>query len=151
MTEKEKNKKIEYNIDRQTLNSIEKLCKWSKFVSIATIAIGSISSLSIIFLSIPTVIIGIITIIMGSKLLIASNHLKYVLDSKDTDSIFIVIDQLRQYFTFNGILIIISMVFFILLGIIMIVFAGAILELFNESAFDYSISTFTLNTKTIFI
>lgn len=148
---KEKNAKIEYNIDRQTLSSLEKLCKWSKFVSIATIGIGSISSLSIIFLSIPTAIIGIITIIMGSKLLIASNHLKYVLDSKDTDSIFIVIDQLRQYFTFNGILIIISMIFFILLGIIIIVFAGAILELFNKSGFDYSISTFILTNKTIFI
>ena len=148
---KEKNAKIECNIDRQTLSSLEKLCKWSKFVSIATIGIGSISSLSIIFLSIPTAIIGIITIIMGSKLLIASNHLKYVLDSKDTDSIFIVIDQLRQYFTFNGILIIISMIFFILLGIIIIVFAGAILELCNKSGFDYSISTFILTTKTIFI
>ena len=115
MIVKEKNNKVQYNLDRQTFNSLGKLCKWSKFVSIATIAIGSISSLSIIFLSIPTAIIGIITIIMGSKLLIASNHLKYVLESKDTDSIFIVIDQLRQYFTFNGILIIISMVFFILL------------------------------------
>ena len=77
---------------------------------------------------------------MGVKLNIASNHLRYAIQVSSKESIFIAADHLRQYFTFNGIIIIISMIFFIIIAVIISLFAGAIIEIFNQSGFDYTIS-----------
>ena len=110
----DKNKEYNFKLSAQDKLSVDGLYKWSKFVSICTIVLGSITSLSIFFLAIPTAIIGIITIVMGVKLNIASNHLRYAIQVNSKESIFIAADHLRQYFTFNGIIIIISMIFFII-------------------------------------
>ena len=136
----DKNKKDNFKLSAQDKLLVDSLYKWSKFVSICTIVLGSITSLSIFFLAIPTAIIGIITIVMGVKLNIASNHLHYAMQVNSKESIFIAADHLRQYFTFNGIIIIISMIFFIIIAIIISLFAGAIIEIFNQSGFDYTIS-----------
>lgn len=136
----DKNKKDNFKLSVQDKLSVDSLYKWSKFVSICTIVLGSITSLSIFFLAIPTAIIGIITIVMGVKLNIASNHLRYAIQVNSKESIFIAADHLRQYFTFNGIIIIISMIFFIIIAVIISLFAGAIIEIFNQSGFDYTIS-----------
>ena len=136
----DKNKKDNFKLNAQDKLSVYGLYKWSKFVSICTILLGSITSLSIFFLAIPTAIIGIITIVMGVKLNIASNHLRYAIQVNSKESIFIAADHLRQYFTFNGIIIIISMIFFIIIAVIISLFAGAIIEIFNQSGFDYTIS-----------
>ena len=136
----DKNKKDNFKLSAQDKLSVDGLYKWSKFVSICTIVLGSITSLSIFFLAIPTAIIGIITIVMGIKLNIASNHLHYAMQVNSKESIFIAADHLRQYFTFNGIIIIISMIFFIIIAVIISLFAGAIIEIFNQSGFDYTIS-----------
>ena len=136
----DKNKEENFNLSAQDKLSVDSLYKWSKFVSICTIVLGSITSLSIFLLAIPTAIIGIITIVMGVKLNIASNHLRYAIQVNSKESIFIAADHLRQYFTFNGIIIIISMIFFIIIAIIIFLFAGAIIEIFNQSGFDYTIS-----------
>ena len=136
----DKNKKDNFKLNAQDKLSVYGLYKWSKFVSICTIVLGSITSLSIFFLAIPTAIIGIITIVMGVKLNIASNHLRYAIQVNSKESIFIAADHLRQYFTFNGIIIIISMIFFIIIAVIISLFAGAIIEIFNQSGFDYTIS-----------
>ena len=77
---------------------------------------------------------------MGVKLNIASNHLRYAVQVNSKESIFIAADHLRQYFTFNGIIIIISMIFLIITAIIFVLFAGAIIDIFNQSGFDYNIS-----------
>tara|TARA_B100000676_G_C17243699_1_gene419926 strand:+ start:92 stop:328 length:237 start_codon:yes stop_codon:yes gene_type:complete len=77
---------------------------------------------------------------MGVKLNIASNHLRYATQVNSKESVFIAADHLRQYFTFNGIIIIISMIFFIIIAVIISLFAGAIIEIFNQSGFDYTIS-----------
>ena len=77
---------------------------------------------------------------MGIKLNIASNHLRYAMQVNNKESVLIAADHLRQYFTFNGIIIIISMIFFIIIAIIVTLFAGAIIEIFNQSGFDYTIS-----------
>jgi hypothetical protein len=135
-----KNKENNFNISAQDKLSVDSLYKWSKFVSISTIVFGSITSLSIFFLAIPTAIIGMVTIVMGVKLNIASNHLRYAIQVNSKESIFIAADHLRQYFTFNGIIIIISMIFFIIIAVIISLFAGAIIEIFNQSGFDYTIS-----------
>ena len=136
----DKNKEYNFKLSAQDKLSVDSLYKWSKFVSICTIVLGSITSLSIFFLAIPTAIIGIITIVMGVKLNIASNHLRYAIQVSSKESIFIAADHLRQYFTFNGIIIIISMIFFIIIAVIITLFAGAIIEIFNQSGFDYTIS-----------
>ena len=136
----DKNKEYNFKLSAQDKLSVDSLYKWSKFVSICTIVLGSITSLSIFCLAIPTAIIGIITIVMGVKLNIASNHLRYAIQVNSKESIFIAADHLRQYFTFNGIIIIISMIFFIIIAVIVSLFAGAIIEIFNQSGFDYTIS-----------
>ena len=136
----DKNREDSFKLTTQDKLSTDSLYKWSKFVSICTIVLGSITSLSIFFLAIPTVIIGIITIVMGVKLNIASNHLRYAIQVNSKESIFIAADHLRQYFTFNGIIIIISMIFFVIIAVIIALFAGAIIEIFNQSGFDYTIS-----------
>ena len=136
----DKNKKDNFKLSAQDKLLVDGLYKWSKFVSICTIVLGSITSLSIFFLAIPTAIIGIMTIVMGVKLNIASNHLHYAMQVNSKESIFIAADHLRQYFTFNGIIIIISMIFFIIIAVIISLFAGAIIEIFNQSGFDYTIS-----------
>ena len=136
----DKNKEQNFKLSAQDKLSVDSLYKWSKFVSICTIVLGSFTSLSIFFLAIPTAIIGIITIVMGVKLNIASNHLRYAIQVNSKESIFIAADHLRQYFTFNGIIIIISMIFFIIIAVIISLFAGAIIEIFNQSGFDYTIS-----------
>ena len=136
----DKNKEQNFKLSVQDKLSVDSLYKWSKFVSICTIVLGSITSLSIFLLAIPTAIIGIITIVMGVKLNIASNHLRYAIQVNSKESIFIAADHLRQYFTFNGIIIIISMIFFIIIAVIISLFAGAIIEIFNQSGFDYTIS-----------
>ena len=135
----DKNKEYNFKLSAQDKLSVDSLYKWSKFVSICTIVLGSFTSLSIFFLAIPTAIIGIITIVMGVKLNIASNHLRYAIQVNSKESIFIAADHLRQYFTFNGIIIIISMIFFIIIAVIISLFAGAIIEIFNQSGFDYTI------------
>ena len=136
----DKNKEDNFKLSMQDKLSVDSLYKWSKFVSISTIVLGSITSLSIFFLAIPTAIIGIVTIVMGVKLNIASNHLRYAVQINSKESIFIAADHLRQYFTFNGIIIIISMIFLIITAIIFVLFAGAIIDIFNQSGFDYNIS-----------
>ena len=136
----DKNKVDNFKLSAQDKLSVDSLYKWSKFVSISTIVLGSFTSLSIFFLAIPTAIIGIITIVMGVKLNIASNHLRYAIQVNSKESIFIAADHLRQYFTFNGIIIIISMMFFIIIAVIIALFEGAIIEIFNQSGFDYTIS-----------
>jgi len=136
----DKNKENNFKLSAQDKLSVDSLYKWSKFVSISTITFGSITSLSIFFLAIPTAIIGIVTIVMGVKLNIASNHLRYAMQVNSKESVFIAADHLRQYFTFNGIIIIISMIFFIIIAIIVSLFAGVIIEIFNQSGFDYTIS-----------
>lgn len=136
----DKNKEYNFKLSAQDKLSVDSLYKWSKFVSICTIVLGSFTSLSIFFLAIPTAIIGIITIVMGLKLNIASNHLRYAIQVNSKESIFIAADHLRQYFTFNGIIIIISMIFFVIIAVIIALFAGAIIEIFNQSGFDYTIS-----------
>ena len=136
----DKNKEENFKLSMQDKLSVDSLYRWSKFVSISTIVLGSITFLSIFFLAIPTAIIGIVTIVMGVKLNIASNHLRYAVQVNSKESIFIAADHLRQYFTFNGIIIIISMIFLIITAFIFVLFAGAIIDIFNQSGFDYNIS-----------
>ncbi|MGY8750590.1 MAG: DUF5362 family protein [Fidelibacterota bacterium] len=133
--------KLNYNLDFLGLITIEKMYKWTKIVGILNIALGAVYCLSILFLSLPTFIMGIITIIMGSKLVTASNHFQYAVQNKDEESFITAVDQLRQYFLINGILLIITFVIIGLLLLFVSFFSGLIMDFLNESGFDYTISS----------
>ena len=129
---------LNYNLDSYGLLTMDKLSKWVKIVGILNIISGSLYCLTIFIFAVPTVVMGIITIVMGTKLTVAANHLEFALQNKDAESFTIAIDQLRQYFLINGILLIIT-VALIGLGIILVIsFAGFFMDLINQSGFDYS-------------
>ena len=131
---------LNYHLDSFGLLTLEKLVKWTKFVGIMNIITGAMYCLTIFVFSIPTVIMGIITIFMGTKLTNAANHLQFAVQNKDSISFTTAMDQFRSYFLINGVLLMITIAFIGLCLIIVIFFFGAIMELFNESGFDYSIS-----------
>ena len=138
---------LNYNLDSFGSLTLEKLVKWTKFVGIMNIITGAIYCLTILFFSIPTAIMGVITIVMGTKLTNAASHLQFAAQNKDAVSFTTAMDQLRAYFLINGVLFIIFIVF-IALGLIFIsFFAGSLLDFFNESGFDYSVTTTTTKIR----
>ena len=132
---------LNYSLDGHGLLTMDKLSKWTKIVGIMNIVLGAIYCLTIFVFAIPTVIIGIINIVLGTKLTVASNHFQFALENKDTKSFGIALDQLRQYFFINGILLIVTVAFIGLLVMLASFFAGFFMDLINESGFDYSIMT----------
>ncbi len=138
---------LNYNLDSFGVLTFERLVKWTKFVGIMNIITGAIYCLTILFFSIPTAIMGVITIVMGTKLTNAASHLQFAAQNKDAVSFTTAMDQLRAYFLINGVLFIIFIVF-IALGLIFIsFFAGSLLDFFNESGFDYSVTTTTTKIR----
>ena len=129
---------LNYNLDNHGLLTMSNLAKWTKIVGILNIISGALYCLTILIFAVPTVVIGIITIVMGTKLTVAANHLEFAIQNKDQESFTIAVDQLRQYFLINGILLIVT-VALIGLGIILLIFfAGFFMVLINQSGFDYS-------------
>jgi len=131
---------LNYNLDSFGLLTLEKLIKWTKFVGIMNIITGALYCLTILIFLIPTAIMGVITIFMGTKLTNAANHLQFAVQNKDSISFTTAMDQFRSYFLINGVLLIITIAFLALCLILVNFFFGSIMELFNESGFDYSIS-----------
>ena len=129
---------LNYSLDNYGLLAMSNLAKWTKIVGILNIISGALYCLTILIFAVPTVVIGIITIVMGTKLTVAANHLEFAIQNKDQESFTIAVDQLRQYFLINGILLIVT-VALIGLGIILLIFfAGFFMDLINQSGFDYS-------------
>ena len=129
---------LNYNLDNHGLLTMSNLAKWTKIVGILNIISGALYCLTILIFAVPTVVIGIVTIVMGTKLTVAANHLEFAIQNKDQESFTIAVDQLRQYFLINGILLIVT-VTLIGLGIILLIFfAGFFMDLINQSGFDYS-------------
>lgn len=129
-----------FSLNAEGRLTIDRLKKWTKFVGIMNIISGIIYCLTIFILSIPTVVMGIITIFMGTKLTIAANHLEYALNNSDNKSFQIAIDQLQRYFFINGGLLIASLVFIVFLLTILSLFANVFIEFWNNQSFNYSIS-----------
>ena len=129
---------LNYSLDNYGLLTMSNLAKWTKIVGILNIISGALYCLTILIFAVPTVVIGIISIVMGTKLTVAANHLEFAIQNKDQESFTIAVDQLRQYFLINGILLIVT-VALIGLGIILLIFfAGFFMDLINQSGFDYS-------------
>ena len=132
---------LNYNLDNHGLLTMSNLAKWTKIVGILNIISGALYCLTILIFAVPTVVIGIITIVMGTKLTVAANHLEFAIQNKDEESFTIAIDQLRQYFLINGILLIVTVALIGLVIILLIFFAGFFMDLINQSGFDYSMIT----------
>ena len=129
---------LNYSLDNYGLLTMSNLAKWTKIVGILNIISGALYCLTILIFAVPTVVIGIISIVMGTKLTVAANHIEFAIQNKDQESFTIAVDQLRQYFLINGILLIVT-VTLIGLGIILLIFfAGFFMDLINQSGFDYS-------------
>ena len=129
---------LNYNLDSYGLLTMDKLSKWVKIVGILNIISGGLYCLTIFIFAVPTVVMGIMSIVMGSKLTVAANHLEFAIQHKDEESFTIAIDQLRQYFLINGILLIVTVALIGLVIILLIFFAGFFMDLINQSGFDYS-------------
>ena len=128
-----------FSLNAEGRLTIAKLKKWTKFVGVMNIISGAIYCLTIFILSIPTVIMGVVTIFMGTKLTIAANHLEYAMENSDNKSFQIAIDQLQRYFLINGGLLIASLVFIVFLLTILGLFANIFIEFWNSQSFNYSI------------
>ena len=128
-----------FSLNSEGRLTIDRLKKWTKFVGIMNIISGILYCLTIFILSIPTVVMGIVTIFMGTKLTIAADHLEYALNNSDNKSFQIAIDQLQRYFFINGGLLIASLVFIVFLLTILSLFASVFIEFWNNQSFNYSI------------
>ena len=102
---------LNYHLDSFGLLTLEKLVKWTKFVGVMNIINGAIYCLTLLVFSIPTFIMGIITIFMGTKLTNAANHLQFAVQNKDSISFTTAMDQFRSYFLINGVLLMITIAF----------------------------------------
>ena len=132
---------LNYNLDSYGLLTMRNLSKWVKIVGMLNIISGGLYCLTIFIFAVPTVVMGIISIVMGTKLTVAANHLEFAIQNKDEESFTIAIDQLRQYFLINGILLIVTVALIGLVIILLIFFAGFFMDLINQSGFDYSMIT----------
>lgn len=137
---------IRQSIDSPSLNfamdpfgrqTLEKLAKWAKFVGIMNIITGTLYALTIFIFAIPTALIGVFTIMMGTKLNNAAGHLRFALYNDDSPSLSLAMDQIRSYMTINGILQIIMITMILLVIIFLAIFGFAISDFLNESGFDY--------------
>ena len=69
--------------------TIDRLKRWTRFVGVMNIFSGIMYCLTIFIFSLPTVIMGIVSIFMGTKLTIAANHLDFAKDNSDSTIVFI--------------------------------------------------------------
>ena len=140
IAQKSKSSQLSFTLDTEGRLIIDRLKKWSRFVGIMNIVIGIFYCFTIIIFSIPTVLIGIVTIFMGTKLTVAANHLEFALNNSDNKSFQIAIDQFQRYFLINGMLFIVALVFMLFLLIVISLFASVFIEFWNSQNFNYSIS-----------
>lgn len=130
---------LHYKLDGVGQETMSKLAGWSKFVGIMNIIFGVCYAASIILLSIPTFIMGVILIIIGTKLLNAAGHLRYALTMKDSNSFSHALDQIRSFMALTGILYIIGIVAIVLVLSIVFIFGIALFDFFSDPGFDYTI------------
>jgi hypothetical protein len=138
--QKTKEPQLIFLLDAEGRLTIDRLKRWTRFVGVMNIFSGIIYCLTIFIFSLPTVIMGIVSIFMGTKLTIAANHLDFAKDNSDSKSFQIAIDQLQRYFLINGALFIITLVFLLLILVIISLFTSVFIEFWNSQSFNYSIS-----------
>ena len=128
--------KLNYELDYHGKDILLKLARWSKFVGLINIAFGFIYCLTIFIFSIPTVIIGIFLILIGTRLTSVAGNLNYCVLHEESASFSEALDQLRSYMFLYGTMMIVMVVIIIILIIIAITFGVAVKDFFFEAADD---------------
>ncbi|MFQ6612269.1 MAG: DUF5362 family protein [Fidelibacterota bacterium] len=121
---------VNYPLDAFGRYTLERLAKWGKFVGIVNIITGIVYTLTILVFLIPTAVIGVLTIIMGTRLNNAANQLNYTIYANDSTSFSIALDQLRSSIMINGIIQILTIAGIILMVILLSIFGMVITDYF---------------------
>ncbi len=127
-----------YPLDFHGRETLNKLAFWSKFVGIVNILMGILYSLTIFIGSIPTVIIGVFYILIGTRLNSASAHLRYSLHHETSEGFISAIDKFRSSMLLNGILFIITIVIFAIILFLILVFGNIFKDIILEATGDFS-------------
>lgn len=100
-------------VDKERLNA---LSKWGGFVGVMTIISGIISALIGVFAFVVGAIPGIITIILGVKLINARAQADALISAniEGEQNLNVLFDHLNGYFKIQGILIIVSLVLLVI-------------------------------------
>lgn len=130
---------LTHALDPFGLQSLSRLAGWSKFVGIINILLGILYSLSILVFMLPTAVIGIFMIFIGTRLLNAAGHLRFAMAQQDDRSFALALDQIRSFMTLTGVLYIIGIILVVILIVAVLIFGVAVYELFDGSGFDYTI------------
>ena len=129
--------KIEIPLSLKNIDVLSGLSKWSKIVGVFHIVLGILYCLSIFLLLIPTVIMGVFFILLGTRLTNASAYLKYCLQEPEETTIIHAFDNVRKYMFLNGIMFIVMSVLILIIFAVILVFGIALFDIFTEMTDSY--------------
>ena len=129
--------KIEIPLSLKNIDILSGLAKWSKIVGVFHIVLGILYCLSIFLLLIPTVIIGVFFILLGTRLTNASAHLKYCLQEPDEETMIHALDNIRKYLFLNGIMFIVMFILVLIIFAVILVFGIALFDIIREMTDPY--------------
>ena len=129
--------KIEIPLSLKNIDILSGLAKWSKIVGVFHIVLGILYCLSIFLLLIPTVIMGVFFILLGTRLTNASAHLNYCLQEPEEETIIHAFDNVRKYMFLNGIMFIVMSVLVLIIFVVILVFGIALFDIFSGMTDSY--------------
>ena len=128
---------IEIPLTLKNINVLSGLVKWSKIVGMFHIVLGIIYCLSIFLFMIPTVVIGVFFIILGTRLTNASANLRYSIQDPNEETIILALENLNKYLFFNGIMFIVMFLFVLIIPTVILVFGVALFDILREATNPY--------------
>ena len=129
--------KIEIPLSLKNIDILSGLAKWSRVVGVFHIVLGILYCLSIFLLLIPTVIMGVFFILLGTRLTNASAYLNYCLQEPEEETIIHAFDNVRKYMFLNGIMFIVMSVVVLTILAVILVFGIALFDIFSEMTDSY--------------
>ena len=124
MNEINEENQIVYELDSEGFYILDKLSKWNKIIGILFIFMG-ITTLLTIFVDytnpisvLISILLSIFIVYLGTRLTSAASHFKYCLYQKDSESLRIGMNNLRQYFMITGISYVVIIIFMIVAMIV---------------------------------
>ena len=130
-------RKIEIPLSMKNIGILSGLAKWSRIVGIFHIVLGILYCLSVFLLLIPTVIMGVFFILLGTRLTNASAYLKYCLQEPEEKTIIQAFDNVRKYMFLNGVMFIVMSVIVLIIFAVVLVFGIALFDIFSEMTDSY--------------
>lgn len=128
---------IEIPLTLKNINVLSGLVKWSKIVGMFHIVLGIIYCLSIFLFMIPTVVIGVFFILLGTRLTNASANLRYCIQDPNEETIILALENLKKYLFFNGIMFIVMFLFVLIILTVILVFGIALFDILREATNSY--------------